>query len=76
MTLRLALLLLIASSAPAQRIRVGTGQMGDCGKLIYRVPAIYPKEARKKKIQGTVRLHATLKSSAAIPSLSQPLSRP
>jgi TonB family protein len=51
-----------------QRVRVSSGVSG--GLLIRKVNPKYPKEARKKGIQGVVSLSATINQSGDIVSLA------
>jgi TonB family protein len=54
-------------SSPSNRIRMG-GTV-EAAKLINRVQPVYPMEARKAHIQGTVRLHVIVQKDGTIEEL-------
>jgi TonB family protein len=47
-----------SADSPYPRIRVG--ETLDCNKLVNYAKPVYPKEARKKRIHGSVRLRAVI----------------
>ncbi len=53
----LALLILVGSS---ERPKVIVGSTPDCAKLVHYVRPVYPKEARKMRVQGTVQARAVI----------------
>jgi TonB family protein len=57
-------LMMALSNAPPTRVRPG----GDVAKpkLVYRVDPIYPAEASRQGIQGTVRLHVVLAKDGSV----------
>lgn len=52
-------------AADAPRIRVGAGDPGHCGRMIRYVRPVYPKEARRKRIQGVVKFQAHIDTKGA-----------
>jgi len=44
------------TSSAAHPPRLKVGNVLNCSKLVHRVKAIYPDEARSKSVRGTVRL--------------------
>jgi TonB family protein len=55
------------SGMPAARIRIGGKTTA--GMVLYKVQPEYPDEARKKRVSGTVRLHAIIGTDGTISSL-------
>jgi len=54
-------------TTPASRIRLGGTVQS--AQLINRVQPVYPMEARKERIQGTVRLHVIVQKDGAVGQL-------
>ena len=54
-------------NAPSSRIRQGGNVQ--VAKLVNRVQPVYPEEARKNRIQGTVRLHVILGKDGTVQQL-------
>jgi protein TonB len=54
-------------SEPPKRVRVAAGVT--TGLLVYKVQPVYPPEARKARIQGTVILHAIINKDGRIADL-------
>ena len=55
------------AQADGPRITIG-GPIGGC-KLIHQVRAVYPKEAKKKRIQGVVRFSALITKTGEVTNI-------
>jgi TonB family protein len=54
------------SSTDSEHSAISVGSTLDCSKLVHYVRPVYPKEAKRKRIQGTVRLRAVITKTGAI----------
>lgn len=50
----------VTRPADSKRRQITVGSTLDCGKLTTQVRPVYPKEAKKKRIQGTVHLRVLI----------------
>jgi protein TonB len=53
-------------SADSERPRITVGDTLDCGKMIRYVRPVYPREAKRKRIQGTVSLRARIAKTGEV----------
>jgi protein TonB len=55
--------------AEAESPRIRVGETLDCSKLVHYVRPLYPKEAKRKRIEGIVRFRAALTKTGEIRDL-------
>lgn len=56
----------LADSVGAERPRIRVGDTLNCNKLVNHVKPVYPREAKRKRIQGTVRLRAVITKTGEV----------